>query len=102
MVRIRLKRIGRKKDPFYRLVIAHRTFARSGKIIEEVGVYDPALDPVRFDVVEDRIKYWLSVGALPSDTVQRLLAQKGLVPKKTKVPKTPGVTKKQKAEAAKK
>lgn len=99
-VRLRLKRLGKKKKPFYRIVVADSRSPRDGKDIENIGTYDPNKDPVHFAVDEDRVKHWLSVGAQPSDTVQRLLANLGLVPAVKKVPVQPGVSKKQKKEQA--
>lgn len=72
-VKIRLMRIGKKKQPSYRVVVKEARSPRSGKYIEQVGFYDPLTESkdVRFD--EDRIKHWLSVGAQPTETVKRLL-----------------------------
>jgi small subunit ribosomal protein S16 len=72
-VKLRLSRVGAKKNPFYRVVVTDSRNPRDGKFIEHVGIYDPNRDPVeiRFDM--DRIKHWLSVGATPSDTVAELL-----------------------------
>jgi small subunit ribosomal protein S16 len=72
-VKLRLSRVGAKKNPFYRVVVTDSRNPRDGKFIEHVGIYDPNRDPVeiRFDM--DRVKHWLSVGATPSDTVAELL-----------------------------
>ena len=94
-VKIRLKRAGRKKHPIYRLVAIEGSNQRDGREIEILGQYSPKEDPVSFNFKEDRVKYWLSVGAIPSDTVQRLLADKGLLPKVVRVSKNPGVSKKE-------
>ncbi len=75
---------------------------RDGETIEIVGHYDPAKEPLYFDFDEDRVKYWLSVGAQPSDTAKRLLGEKGVLPKEAKVPKEPGVSKKEKKLKAEK
>ena len=99
-VRIRLTRKGRKKQPFYRLVVANSTSPRDGKILENIGTYDPTKEPVHVDLKEERIKYWLSVGAQHSNTVQRLLGKAGLLPEVKKVPVNPGVSKKEKREKA--
>jgi small subunit ribosomal protein S16 len=72
-VTIRLTRAGSKKVPFYRVVAADRRSPRDGRFIEQLGVYDPLRDPVEFRVDPDRLKHWLSVGALPSQTVAELL-----------------------------
>jgi small subunit ribosomal protein S16 len=74
-VKLRLSRVGAKKNPFYRVVVTDSRNPRDGKFIEHVGIYDPNRDPVeiRFDM--DRVKHWLSVGTTPSDTVAELLKQ---------------------------
>jgi small subunit ribosomal protein S16 len=72
-VRIRLKRIGKKKRPYYRVVVADARFPRDGRFIEEIGIYDPLRTPVVFDVNMERVKYWLGNGAQPTDTVKSLL-----------------------------
>ena len=77
MVRIRLKRIGAKKRPFYRIVIADQRRARDGKFIETVGTYDPNISPAVITVKDERVKYWIEVGAQPSDVVKILLSKKG-------------------------
>lgn len=97
-VRLRLKRLGKKKKPFYRLVVANSNSPRDGKNIEDIGTYDPTKEPVHFSVKEDRVKHWLSVGAQPSETVRRLLASIELLPAVKKVPVNPGLTRKQKKE----
>jgi len=81
MVKIRLTRIGRKKAPFYRIVIADSRRARDGKVIEYVGRYQPLnKDPEEQIVIkEDRALYWLSNGAQPTDTVRSLLRKKGIM-----------------------
>jgi small subunit ribosomal protein S16 len=100
-VKIRLKRIGRKKVPFYRIIVIDRPDPRDGAEIEDLGRYNPLTEPVLFDFKEERVKYWLSVGAQPSDTVRRILGVKGLLPKVEKTPKNPGVSRKdKKAQAA--
>jgi small subunit ribosomal protein S16 len=73
MVTIRLTRAGTKKVPFYRVVAADSRSPRDGRFIEQIGVYDPLRDPVEFRVDEQRLTHWLSVGALPSQTVGELL-----------------------------
>ena len=75
-VKIRLTRLGAKKKPFYRVVVANSTAPRDGKFIEIVGTYDPMLakeHPERVKLKQDRIQYWLSVGAQPSERVTKLL-----------------------------
>lgn len=82
MVRMRLRRMGAKKNPFYRIVVADQRRARDGRFIENVGTYDPMCEPAKIEFKEDRAKYWLGVGAQPSDRVSILLAKCGLIEKK--------------------
>lgn len=92
-LKIRLSRGGAKKRPFYRIVVADSRSPRDGRNIERVGSYNPMVErdhPERLTLNEDRIKHWLSVGALPSDRVARMLADKGLCAK----PAQPSQTKK--------
>ena len=77
--RIRLKRLGAKKAPFYRIVVADSRTARNGKTIEELGYYDPTKDPVVLKVDAEAAKKWLSTGAQPSDTVKALLKKAGVI-----------------------
>ena len=77
--RIRLKRLGAKKAPFYRIVVADSRTARNGKTIEEIGYYDPTKEPVVLKVDADAVKKWLSTGAQPSDTVKALLKKAGVI-----------------------
>ena len=92
--------MGRKKRPFYRLVVAHGANPRDGVVIERVGEYDPTADPVHFEIKQDRIEHWLSVGAQPTEPVRRLLSAKDVMPKVVKVAKQPGVSKKDKKAQA--
>ena len=73
MVRIRLKRMGRKFKPFYRVVAADSRSKRDGRHIEVLGYYNPMTEPMTIEMKMDRIDYWLSVGAQPSDTVASLI-----------------------------
>ena len=75
MVRIRLTRLGAKKKPFYRLVAADQRSPRDGKFIEQLGWYDPLKNPHQVKFNLERIDYWLSKGAQPSDTATRLIAK---------------------------
>ena len=77
-VKMRLKRMGQKKAPFYRVVVADSRSPRDGKFIEEIGTYDPNQDPsvIKFD--EEAAKKWLSTGAQPTDTVAKLLKAAGI------------------------
>ncbi len=93
-VRLRLKRFGRKKNPFYRLVAANSTAARNGKTIEELGTYNPLAQPAQFVFDRERLDYWMSNGALPSETVHRLLSKEGVLPAIEKKTKFHGVAKK--------
>ena len=70
---IRLTRAGAKKVPFYRVVAADRRSPRDGRFIEQLGVYDPIREPIEFRVDEERLKHWLSVGAVPTETMSQLL-----------------------------
>ena len=79
MVKIRLKRMGMKKMPFYRLVVTDSRNARDGRFIEEIGHYDPLREPVELIVDAERAKYWLGTGAQPSDTVRGLLKKSGVL-----------------------
>ncbi|MCT4598727.1 MAG: 30S ribosomal protein S16 [Vallitalea sp.] len=78
-VRMRLKRMGAKKAPFYRIVVADSRSPRDGKFIEQVGYYNPTKDPIDLKIDEEVANKWLSNGAQPSDTVKRLLKQAGVV-----------------------
>jgi small subunit ribosomal protein S16 len=70
---IRLARMGKKKRPFYRVVVTEKTRPRNGRFVEIVGTYDPLKKPAAVEVDRDRVQYWLSKGAQPSDTVRSLL-----------------------------
>jgi ribosomal protein S16 len=73
MVKIRLKRQGAKKAPYYRVVIADSRNARDGGYIEEIGFYDPLANPAKIEIDLERAKYWVGCGAQPTDTVRGLL-----------------------------
>lgn len=77
-VRIRLKRMGAKKKPFYRIVVANSAAPRNGRFIEEIGYYNPRTTPITLKVDLEKAQKWLSVGAQPSDTVKVLFAKAGL------------------------
>ena len=77
-VRIRLSRQGRKKAPFYRLVVADSRSPRDGRFIELIGTYNPMTDPAAVSINEERALYWLGVGAQPSDTARGLLKKQGI------------------------
>jgi small subunit ribosomal protein S16 len=82
-VKIRLRRIGAKKHPFYRLVVADTRSPRDGKFIEILGTYDPMTEPVRLNLDQEKIKAWLKKGARPSDTARAFLIDQGLLPKES-------------------
>ena len=79
MVKIRLKRMGMKKKPFYRLVVTDSRNCRDGRFIEEIGYYTPVSEPVEMKIAEERAQYWLGVGAQPTDTVRGLLKKGGVL-----------------------
>lgn len=76
-VKIRLARHGTKKKPFYRIVVADGESPRDGRYLENVGTYDPLIDPAKVTLKPERIRYWIDQGALPSDTVRSLLKKEG-------------------------
>ena len=73
MVKIRLRRMGAKKAPYYRVIVADSHFPRDGRFIEEIGTYDPLTKPATIDIDMERAKYWIANGAQPTDTVRGLL-----------------------------
>ena len=77
MLRIRLTRTGKKRQPSYRVVVANSESKRDGRIVERIGNYNPLVNPTEYKIQEDRALYWLSVGAQPSDAVRRLLEKQG-------------------------
>ncbi|MFN2283975.1 MAG: 30S ribosomal protein S16 [Anaerolineae bacterium] len=77
MLRIRLRRVGGKKQPSYRIVVAESTSPRDGKFVEIVGFHNPRTEPETVQIKEERVLHWLSVGAQPSDAVTRLLKNAG-------------------------
>jgi len=80
-VRIRLKRMGAKKAPFYRIVVADARSPRDGKFIEEIGYYNPIAEPIELKINEESANKWLNDGAQPSDTVRDLLKKAGVLQK---------------------
>ncbi|WP_066718034.1 30S ribosomal protein S16 [Clostridium sp. Marseille-P299] len=78
-VKIRLKRMGQKKAPFYRVIVADSRSPRDGKFIAEIGTYDPTKEPSAFSVDEEAAKKWLADGAQPTETVSRLFKKAGIV-----------------------
>ncbi|MBA4494715.1 30S ribosomal protein S16 [Paenactinomyces guangxiensis] len=80
-VKIRLKRMGAKKAPFYRVVVADARSPRDGRFIEEIGYYNPLTEPAQVKIDEDKALKWLSNGAQPSDTVRNLFRREGILKK---------------------
>ena len=78
-VKIRLKRMGAKKSPFYRLVVADSRSPRDGRFIEEIGFYDPTKEPTVVSLDADKAKTWLKNGAQPTDTVKVILKKEGVL-----------------------
>ncbi len=79
MVKIRLKRMGAKKRPFYRLVVADSRSPRDGKFIEEIGFYDPLPNPAKVQIDVDKVREWMRKGARPSDVARKLLEREGVL-----------------------
>ena len=78
-VKIRLRRMGAKKAPFYRVVVADSRFPRDGRFIEEIGTYNPLTDPAEIKIDAEKAKKWLANGAQPTETVKDLLKKSGIV-----------------------
>ncbi|NMP36727.1 MAG: 30S ribosomal protein S16 [Clostridiales bacterium] len=78
-VKIRLRRMGAKKAPFYRIVVADSRYPRDGRFIEEIGYYNPLTDPAEIKVDAEKVEKWLANGAQPTDTVRALLKKSGAV-----------------------
>lgn len=79
MVKIRLRRMGAKKSPFYRIVVADSRYPRDGRFIEEIGTYNPLANPSTVNVDADAVKTWIAKGAQPTDTVKALLKKEGIL-----------------------
>ena len=77
MVKIRLRRMGAKKAPFYRIVVADSRYPRDGRFIEEIGTYNPVVTPAELTVDVDRAQAWIKTGAQPTETVRDLLKKAG-------------------------
>jgi small subunit ribosomal protein S16 len=86
-VKLRLRRMGKKKQPIYKMVASDSRSPRDGKFLEAVGFYNPLTKPHTLELKEDRILYWLNVGAQPTHTVKSLLRQKGITLKKELISK---------------
>lgn len=80
-VRIRLKRMGAKKTPFYRIVVADSRSKRDGRIIDQVGIYNPLTQPATVEISQEKALEWLGNGAQPSDTVRNLFSKQGIMKK---------------------
>ena len=78
MVKIRLRRMGAKKAPFYRIVVADYRYPRDGRFIEEIGFYNPTTNPVELKVDAERAQAWIKTGAQPTETVKALLKKAGV------------------------
>ena len=78
-VKIRLRRLGAKKAPFYRIVVADSRYPRDGRFIEEVGYYDPTKEPSVIKVDKEKVEKWIASGAQPTDTVKALLKIEGVL-----------------------
>ena len=78
-VKIRLRRMGAKKAPFYRVVVADSRYPRDGRFIEEIGTYNPTVTPSEIKVDADKAKQWIANGAQPTDTVKALLKKEGVL-----------------------
>lgn len=79
MVKIRLKRLGAKKAPIYRVVVADSRYPRNGRFIEEIGSYNPLTEPAQINIDSEKAKAWISKGAQPTETVKSLLKKSGIV-----------------------
>lgn len=78
-VKIRLRRMGAKKAPFYRIVVADSRYPRDGRFIEEVGYYNPLTEPVEVKIDAEKVNKWIANGAQPTDTVKALLKKNGII-----------------------
>lgn len=80
-VKIRLKRMGAKRNPFYRIVVADSRSPRDGRLIEQIGTYNPVAEPVMLKIDEEKALDWMTKGAKPSDTVRNLFSKQGIMQK---------------------
>ena len=79
MVKIRLRRMGAKKAPYYRVVVADSRYPRDGRFIEEIGTYNPCVSPAQITIDADRAREWIKTGAQPTETVRALLKKAGAI-----------------------
>ncbi len=86
MVRIRLRRMGAKRQPSYRVVVANSENPRDGRFLEIIGFYNPRTDPPTLELNAERARYWMGVGAQPSEAVVRLMKKVGAMPEETAAP----------------
>lgn len=98
MVKIRLTRMGDKKSPFYRIIVADSRAPRDGKFIDIVGTYNPLSEPAEIKIDAEKAKRWLTVGAKPSDTVKAMFVNAGIIENAKKAPAKTKAVKKKKAE----
>ena len=98
MVKIRLTRMGDKKSPFYRIIVADSRAPRDGKFIDIVGTYNPLSEPAEIKIDVEKAKHWLAVGAKPSDTVKAMFVNAGIIENAKKAPAKTKAVKKKKAE----
>ena len=78
-VKMRLRRMGAKKNPFYRVVVADSRYPRDGRFIEEIGTYNPMTEPAQVKIDADKAKQWIANGAQPTDTVKAMLKKNGIM-----------------------
>ena len=78
-VKIRLRRMGAKKAPFYRVVVADGRFPRNGRFIEEIGTYNPCVDPAEVNIDKEKAAKWIACGVQPTDTVKSILVKEGIL-----------------------
>lgn len=78
-VKMRLRRMGAKKNPFYRIVVADSRYPRDGRFIEEIGTYNPMTEPAQVKIDADKAKQWIANGAQPTDTVKAMLKKNGIM-----------------------
>lgn len=98
MLKIRLKRIGRKGQPHYRIVVAESSTPRGGRSVEELGYYNPRMNPKVFDIDIEKAKEWVKKGAQPTDTVAQHFVKLGIIKSLKRGSKKPNTQKKEKSE----
>jgi small subunit ribosomal protein S16 len=86
LLRIRLRRVGKKKRPAYRIVVADSRSPRDGAFIETIGLYDPLTEPITINIDEEKARRWLQQGAQPSETAAKLLTRQGILEKSSPPP----------------